>query len=85
MLYDGFALSRIRCFGAFRDSGCLNIFATGRLLEPITDRGRAGRSADAIVVDVRGSKHFSESRSFFALDSPFEKHVFQRLPFDRLG
>lgn len=85
MLYDGFALSRIRCFGAFRDSTCLIIFATGRTLELITDRGRAGRSADAIVVDVRGSKHFSKSRLFFALHGPFDKHVFQRLPSDRLG
>ena len=73
----------------FRDRRYFMIFTILRGIEWLTGRarvrGRAGRSANAIVVEMMVSKHFSESRFSFSFGGPFEQHVFQRLPSDRLG
>ncbi len=61
------------------------MFTTFRRIEWVTNVGRAGRSTDAIAVGVRDWKCFFKSRPSFAFDSPFEKHLFQRLPSDRFG
>ena len=68
------------CGGVLQNRGDFITSSTGR-----AGAGAAGRSADAIVVHVRASKCFLQSRYSFSFDSPFEQHVFERLPFDRLG
>lgn len=72
----------------FRDRRYFMIFANLSGIERLTGRARVrGRaaSANAMIVDMSVSKCFPESRFVFSFDSPFEQHVFQQLPFDRLG
>ncbi len=67
------ALSNSRGFRGVQGRRFLIFFAVSGIMDRIT---RGGRGTDATVVEMGLSKALAESRSTFAFNGPFEKHVF---------